>query len=440
MSAKSPTPNKGAIAFGSLSGAMLGLIAIGSVPKMPWFVGIPAFSGGLCAVAGAIGRHGKHGLSLNDYADGLAEFSEDCWETLEGPLNWLGDKAEPVIQETIVPRMPSIAQLLLDAAQAECDDSWITSEVICNPKFVLGGRGTGKTTWMRYQARRFKAENPDGILRIVDLHHNEDDGPWLPGIPEEEYLATDIEEAIAVIREAMEEGRKRVASGSRKHPQYHLIIDEYQGVCARLSDSENEELSNLVQFVLDELRKYHVNVTLSSKSIKQKMTGIDSSLIAQMDWLALGNSLADPSAKLPLDLEPKELLKKRSILSKLPGCRFACIYRPADEDPEVRVIPADLPERTAAYTFRAEDDIPESERWKAENRAIVLQLLAEGKSKTRIAQDLPGFGRRDATNYRWGLLVQWEEEFKASHPAEPIEVPARTEEEEALASASAFAR
>lgn len=425
-------------AFGNLAAGVLGLVAIGSTPKMPWYLGVPTFTAGLCALAGTVARHRRNGLTLNDYSDGLEQFSEEAWDALEGPLDWLAGKAEPVIKETIVPKVPGLAELLKQMAEAEQNFDWLTSELIRAQKMVLGAQGTGKSTWLRYEARRFKAENPDGIIRIIDFHRNEEDGPWLPGIPEEDYLATDVKSALAVIREAKRVGQERIDSKTQNHPPYKLVIDEFQGVADRFDDAGKEELASVVAFILNELRKYQVSITLSSKSLKKEMTGLDSSLIGQMHLLALRNSLSDTTVRLPSDMDAKALLKKRSSVASLPGCQHACVYRALGKDAEICVIPPDLVDRAASYTFRREDDIPEPERWAMENKPFAFQAFSEGKTRTHIAEHvLDKFGKRNKTNYRWLLLTEWEQEFKASLP--PVDDDEQLTDDELIERAMATA-
>jgi hypothetical protein len=176
-----------------------------------------------------------------------------------------------------------------------------------------------------YEARRFKAENPDGILRIIDLHALDDeDAEWLPGLDPNSYLFTTVEEGLGAIRELMQVGRDRIASKTTDHPEYKLIIDEFQAFRNRSSDEGKALIDEAIQFSQDELRKFKVNVTLTSKSRKKGMTGQDSSVIDQMDFMALGNAIADPNNVLPYNINAKELTAKRqyflAVESPLP-CR-----------------------------------------------------------------------------------------------------------------------
>ncbi|HEY9696764.1 MAG TPA: hypothetical protein V6D10_05845 [Trichocoleus sp.] len=394
------------VALGNLAIACLSSIAIVTASQMPFLPGVGAAAAGTLGLVGAARRQQRQSLTLTDYADSVGNFVDEIDQAVTPALNWIVGKTEPAIQQYLLPRIPSVAQQFLDAAVAERDDSWLTLPKIIAPKFVLGGRGTGKTTLLRYEARRFKAEVPSGILRIIDLHFNQEDGDWLPGVPPSDYLATKVDEGLAFIRELEQIGLDRIASESTHHPEYKIIIDEWQGFINRLKDEDAKYVVDVVQFVLDELRKYKVNVTLSSKAYKKEMSKVDSSLLSQMDLWALGSSLADSTNRLPLDFDVKPLLSKRHTIATFPGCKYAFIYREANELPAVLVLPNNLDKRSSTYTFKYSDELPEHERWIAENRDRILAMKTEGLSKTKVAQSFDQFGKRDDSNPRWVTLTQ----------------------------------
>ena len=402
--------NRSDIALGNLFATTLTAIGLLLTPQSPWFVGMPTIAVSTLSLCGITVRHRKHKLTPNDYGQGFQDFCDDAESALNPVVNWLSTSTAPIAQRYLVPRIPPIAKTLLEAITAERDETWLTPKMILASKFVLGGKGTGKSVWTRYEARRFKSENPEGILRIVDLHLNEEDGEWLPGLNAADYLAIDAASGITFVRELVQLGLDRIASKSTHHPEYKLIIDEFQGFRNRLSDQEQELLDQAIQFSQDELRKYRINLTLTSKSRKKGMTGQDSSVIDQMDFLALGNAIADPNNVLPYDIDAKTLTVKRQAVAALPGCKYACIYRPAEGEAEIKVIPADLDKRTEAITFALLDTDPGNE-WLTANLDRVLDLAVQGKSKTAIAQSFPDFGKRHNENPRWFALSRFLQEM-----------------------------
>ncbi len=388
------------LAIGVLSG-----IGILSATQMPFLPGISLTTSGALGIVGVIHRHRRNELKLADYSDGVSEFADDIELALKPVVNWFDGATEPVVQQYVIPKIPPIAQYLLDAASAERDDSWLTQKFIRASKFVLGGKGTGKSTWIRYEARRFVAENEGCTIRIVDLHRNDEDGEWLPGIPESDYLATTKDQALAFLREIYQVGHDRIASGRTDHPEYKLILDEWQGILDRCTEEEAEFAVKVVRFVQDELRKYRTNITITSKSFKKELMKLDSSVIGQMDLLALGKSLADPTNKLPMDIDAKALVQKRNTVAALPGCKYACVYRDAIEgEPEIKVIPDNLVDRMNAYQF-SYSALPEHEQWLLDNRDRILELKEAGKTTRQISEELKV--RRTAKDLRWSALKQF---------------------------------
>ena len=378
----SGTQSNSEIALGNLMAGTLSIVGMLTIAYQPWYVGMPIASISSFFGFGVAQRHKKHELTLIDYWQGFEEFCDEGEEFIEPAFNWIGKRSQPLYQKYVVPKMPALAASLLEAAVAERDDNWLTQKLIRASKFILGGKGTGKSVWIRYEARRFKAENPTGIVRIVDLHALDDeDEQWLPGLDPASYLATNVAEGMGFVRELLQVGRDRIASKSTDHPEYKLIIDEFQAFRNRASDEEKAQIDEAIQFSQDELRKYKVNVTLTSKSRKKGMTGQDSSVIDQMDFMALGNSIADPNNVLPYDINAKELTAKRQAVAALPGCKYAAVYRPMDGEPEIKVVPADLPERSNAITFGVlGDELSEDEIWFEENKPAILALFKSGAS------------------------------------------------------------
>lgn len=376
----------------ALSNLFAGAISIAgllTMPYQPWFVGLPIASIATFLPLGIVHRHRKHGLKAGDYWQGFEEFCDDGQEFVDPLLTWATRRSQPLYQKYVVPKMPALAVSLLEAATAERDDNWLTQKLIRASKFVLGGKGTGKSVWIRYEARRFKAENPTGIVRIVDLHALDDeDEQWLPGLDPAFYLATNVAEGMGFVRELLQVGRDRIASRTTDHPEYKLIIDEFQAFRNRASDEEKAQIDEAIQFSQDELRKFKVNVTLTSKSRKKGMTGQDSSVIDQMDFMALGNAIADPNNVVPYDINAKELTAKRQAVAALPRCKYACVYRPMDGEPEIKVVPDDLPERSAAIGFATTsgDELTEDEIWFEENKPAISALFKSGASLNQTCQ------------------------------------------------------
>ena len=260
--------SKTEIALSNIALSLLSAIGVLAASQTPWFIGMPTFSAVGLTAAGVIGRNKKHELTLRDYWEAVPNFSDDVELALD-PILSLANRADPLVDRFIVPRIPPIAKTLLDVASAEKDDSWMTPEMILASKFILGAKNTGKSEWIRFEARRFKAENPNGILRIIDIHYDPAE-PWLLGMGDEsDYVASDAATGMAFVREMRSIGEQRIKDSEKNGVPYKLIIDEYQGFIDR-RETDSDFVSKAIQFSQDELRKFGVNVTITSKSFQGK--------------------------------------------------------------------------------------------------------------------------------------------------------------------------
>ena len=131
-----------------------------------------------------------------------------------------------------------------------------------------------------------------------------------------------------------------------------------------------------------------------------------------MDFLALGNSLADSTNKLPHDIDAKALTQKRSAVAALPGCKYACVYRELGEEPQIRVIPADLPDRSAQYVFQTEDYVDPDVVWLEGQKPLISELAANGHSQSHIAGKLDGLGKQQGSNPRFLLYKRFLAEIR----------------------------
>lgn len=225
------------------------------------------------------------------------------------------------------------------------DYSWIDSDFIRASKMIFAPKGSGKSRYLSYEVVRFLQENPDAELRIGDIHFDEEESEWLPGVPTkillEKFVCKKPAEVLNLFRRARKVLRNRIDKSLRNEPFFKLVCDEFDGFMRRIEEKEREEVAEIIQEIEDEGRKYKVRVVIVAHSFKKEQTGIDATAIAQMDILALGKALADPTAKFPADFDKKVLLEWLSdvanSLQKHQG--RPCVVRKLGEDPRVEVIP-----------------------------------------------------------------------------------------------------
>ncbi|HEY9748379.1 MAG TPA: hypothetical protein V6C63_06865, partial [Allocoleopsis sp.] len=107
------------------------------------------------------------------------------------------------------------------------DYSWLDNPFITASKAVFGARGSGKTTYLNYEALKFLELYPDGELRIGDLHFDPDEPKWLPGIPAnvllKSFVANKKDKIINLISYCHKELKDRIDKMDKKRHRIKLI-------------------------------------------------------------------------------------------------------------------------------------------------------------------------------------------------------------------------
>jgi hypothetical protein len=235
----------------------------------------------------------------------------------------------------------------LQSVSSDLDYSWLDDDFVKASKAVFGARGSGKTTYLNYEALRFLQAYPDGELRIADLHFDPDEPKWLPGVASDvllkSFVANKKDKIIALISYCNKELKDRIDKMDKKRKRIKLIIDEFVGLLGRCDDKEIKLIDSFLATSQDEGRKFGVDVTLGLHSLKKERCKIDSSVLWQMDILCLANSIADPATKFPSDWENKQLAQDRHTLQAelKKGEGFACVVckNHAGEPARVEVLP-----------------------------------------------------------------------------------------------------
>jgi len=245
------------------------------------------------------------------------------------------------------PPQSSLDDLVSDDVAIVPDYSWLDPKFICSTKAVFGARGSGKSTYLSFEAIAWTQINPDGELRIGDIHFDEEESKWLPGVSVDtllsQYVATEPQQVLALFRRARTLLRDRVKRRDRKSKPFKFICDEFVGFISRLGKAEVAEVVDIIQENSFEARKYGVVIVLGLHSLKKGVIGIDSSaLLSGMSLICLGNSIADPATRFPADFNVKALLAEQQQVASLLQDKQgrACVVRKLDEGmPRVEVLP-----------------------------------------------------------------------------------------------------
>jgi hypothetical protein len=229
----------------------------------------------------------------------------------------------------------------------EVDLTWIDTDFINSSKIVVGGRGSGKSTYLRYEAARWLIENPEGVLVIIDPHYDIDDPDkhWLNDLPQEDvaskFVVKKTGDIDKIVNDCYLELKKRI-SGDRKrpYPKVKIIFDEEENH-KRLS-TDFKKFLDFVEAVQDEGRKYLFEITIGMHSLKKENTGIDSGALQQMNWLLFEKAAYDPATKYPADFDQKMIKETaKSLTMSLPKNigRTVVIIKQELSDPIITVLP-----------------------------------------------------------------------------------------------------
>lgn len=242
-----------------------------------------------------------------------------------------------------------------ESVSSALSPDWMDDDFLSASKIVVGTKGSGKTTYLNFEAVRFLQLYPEGELRIGDLHNDFDEEKWLPGVDKDtlakKFVAKSVSFQLALIRRAGQILRERVEKNLKlkngKVQPFKVIIDEVVAFFNQLEEDEIEEVLQIVSLCEFEGRKFGVFFTLGLHSLKKEICKIDSSVWANMEILILGRKiLTDANTKFPSDFNKKQLLAEFDNLKDLlvsegvpKNAASPCLVRKDDNAPEIVVMP-----------------------------------------------------------------------------------------------------
>ena len=231
------------------------------------------------------------------------------------------------------------------------DLSWLDSDFIAGSKVVVGGRGSGKSYYLKYEAARYLLENPNDQLLILDPHFDPDSAPddqWLSNLPLEilknYVVAKKPEDIYKQMVNVVEELDRRIDNNLKPPhvPRIKIILDEEETIKRKLDNDQFDIFLDVIGRIQDEARKYGINITIAMHSLKKENTGIDSANLSQMDWLLFEKAAYDPVTKYPSDFNAKKIKvdakKLHAVLPKNLG-RVIVVIKQIESDAKVTVLP-----------------------------------------------------------------------------------------------------
>lgn len=293
--------------------------------------------------------------------------------------------------------LEDIDELVQDFDYLEIDDP----NFVIESKAVFGNKGSGKSSFMGYEALQFVSQFPNGRLFIGDIHYADEDSKWLPFIDDatfnDKYLADTPTKILKVVKSLDQLLRDRKAAKlTIKKPEcfpVKFIWDEVLGTLDELEEI-NEDFPKYVIKVAERIQlqgdKYGIQWTLGLHSIKKTKSGFDSSFFNNLSIVCLGTSIADNTVKYPSDFDVPKLLEELDATNQmLPIDRgndgrtkyypkgIGCVIRRKDTKPVIKVIPPiSLPTRGEYQESKQKDS--NSQDVQSVNAFAMMQTWLDG--------------------------------------------------------------
>jgi hypothetical protein len=327
----------------------------------------------------------------------LSNLTDDVIGTATALL--LGERTEVLVDPLSITAPLPIADFLkgMTPKQDLTTPNFWTPKRAGQSSIIVGARGLGKSVITAYQFQQsLTLKNTRSLLCDPHFDAVDHDGnplgcDWLPGVDREEvrrrYLISmeelldyllDTEASIAAGRE-----------GEAVREAEICFCDEWDGIIRYWKKHHPlrwESGLRAIDVIFDEGRKFKKNLKLVTHSLKKARTELDSSVVAQCDLFIVGaNTYGDASEQLPTDINRKAISQQRQeIAKKLDIPARAVGYRDCITGEAAIIVAPDL---STPVKFKLE--IPDDPMaWLDQNKTAIDKMIAQGKSKTAIADAL----------------------------------------------------
>lgn len=229
-------------------------------------------------------------------------------------------------QENLSISLPSATltkQLELVSNETQINLDWIPG-IVPQSKILVGGRGAGKSRFMRFLLASYIINYPTDEWFVIDPHYEgyEDDfdcfnpdQAWLIGIPAIQLktkIFDSVTQGYTLLMQVRATLKDRIARKLKypKVPRIMVFMDELEAFRRDLIDEQFNELIELIELVQDEGRKFGVELTIGCHALKKERIGIDSTVLSQMTWLLLEKASTDSCTRYPADFNQKSIIKE----------------------------------------------------------------------------------------------------------------------------------
>lgn len=215
------------------------------------------------------------------------------------------------------------SQLKQVAQTHDLNLDWIT-KIVPQSKVIVGGRGSGKSRFMRYILADYVLSYPNDEWFVIDPHYegyeeefdkNNPDQAWLLGVDSaklKERIVDNVENGYIRLMDVYKIFKERIKTKNKypKVPRIMVFVDEFEAFKKGLTDEQFENLLEFIEVAQDEGRKFGVELTIGMHSLKKERTGIDSTVISQMYWVLLENTATDRNTVFPADFDQKAIIRQ----------------------------------------------------------------------------------------------------------------------------------
>lgn len=220
-------------------------------------------------------------------------------------------------------------------SRVDVDTSWLTPDFARRSKFIAAGRGSGKSTYLHWEAQTIaQCKEAEDQLIIIDPHvigaqiEAAEKAGLPPGsripvwglfeTPEEEaaFIIHTEKQSERILRSVYKEAEDRIKGISTNRYAINVIVEESDDPF--FTDPKNSAngaaLVECFRYVVNSARKAKINMTLIAHTLKKGRTGLDSSDIEQISWLLMGSIAGAANIRFPTDFDTSRWGAERTQL------------------------------------------------------------------------------------------------------------------------------
>jgi len=251
---------------------------------------------------------------------------------------------------------PAIARRLRPMRSLVLEDDspsqWLTNEFWSWHTAYIGNSGSHKSVNFKHHADMFARHyGLDSIWGICDSHYDpSEENPidtWFYGIPRDQIpFYKEPDKQFAALKAFYKEFKRRKENNLKQEPMGALFVDEFERA---YPEGQIDQAIAMLRDLVDEGRKYKMRIFISNQSPKKERSGIDSGILQTMTMVLMGETIGDSTVRWPQDISSKAkalIGDVQAAMASRPGAEFtSAVIRPGSyckllfRGPHVRQLP-----------------------------------------------------------------------------------------------------